>query len=271
MKRKIIIYLFVLFTGSLLADNINQSDVPAVVLNTFQLKFPTSDNVKWKLEKGNYQVDFKVNSKDNKLTIDYKGNVLKHNQDLFVSEIPRVVLETIKKKARFFDINDADKYVDGNKITYVIQFKIDRKDYFFWIDEKGKLLKYRRELKESEIPSSMIQFINNKYGTIDYDRAKFIEENGKINYIIRVKINNMDHIFWMGNNGVLLKHIQDLRDSEIPSPVLNAAKNDYSDYKLHDAQWIEERGKSIYKLGMRKSNKKVNLTINTQGKILDVK
>ena len=271
MKRKITIYIFILLVGSVFARNIDQSDVPAVVLNTFQLKFPTADDIKWKLEKDNYQVDYKVNSKGNKLTIDFKGKILKHNQDLFISEIPRMVLETIKKRVGYFDVNDADKYVEGNKIIYEIQFKINGKDYFFWINEKGKLLKFRRELKESEVPASMMQFINNKYGSTDYDRAKFVEENGNINYIIRVKINKMEHLFWMGNNGVLLKHIQDLRDSEIPAPVLNAANSNYKEYEIHDADWIEERNSSTYKLELRKSNRRVYLTINPDGKILDVK
>lgn len=271
MKRKITLHLFVIIIGNVLAGSIEQSKVPAVVLNTFQLKFPNAEDIKWNIEKDNYQIDFKVNTKANKLIIDFKGKVLKHNQDLFVSEIPRVVLETIKRKVGYFDVNDADKYVEGNKTTYEIQFRINGKDIYFWIDEKGKLIKFRRELREEEVPASMMKFINDKYGTTDYQRAKFVEENGNINYIIRVKINKMEHLFWMGNNGVLLKHTQDLRDSEIPAPVLNAITSNYKDYEIHDADWIEERNSSTYKIVMKKSNSKMYLTINFDGKILDVK
>ena len=271
MKRIIGLFVFALFVGNTFAQNISQSNVPAVVLNAFQLKFPNADDVKWKLEKGNYRVNYRINSKDNKLTMDYKGNVLKHIQDLYISEIPKTVLETIRSKVTYFDVNDADRYEDGDKIEYEIKFKIDGKNYYFRIMDKGKLLKYRKELKDSEIPLSIISLINDKYGTLDIDRSKYVEESGKIVYIIRGEINDMDHAFWINHKATLLKHTQDLRNTEIPVPVLNAAKAAYSGYEIRDADLIEEAGKIIYILVMKKSKEKVYLTFNPNGKILEVK
>ena len=271
MKRIIGLLVFTLLLGSTFAQSISQSNVPAVVLNAFQLKFPNADDVKWKLEKGNYRVDYKVNNKPNKLTMDFKGNVLKHLQDLYISEIPKAVLETIRSRVVYFDVNDADRIEAGGKITYEIDFKIDGKNHHFRINERGKLLKYRKELKESEVPASITDLINTKYGTLDFDRAKYVEEVGKTIYIIRGEINDFDHIFTFDLKANLLRHNQDLRKSEIPVPVLNAVNTSYNGYEIRDADLFEDRGKAVYILKMKKSREKVRITLNPSGKILEVK
>jgi len=271
MKRIIGLFVFALFVVNTFAQNISQSNVPAVVLNAFQLKFPNADDVKWKLEKGNYRVDCRVNSKDNRLTMDYKGNVLKHSQDLYISEIPKAVLATIQTRVTYFDVNDADKLVEGGKITYAINFKIDSKKHYFWLDEKGKLLKYRRILKDSEVPASIMSLIATKYGSLDIDNAKYIEENGKINYILKGEINDMYHTFTLSDKATLLRHGQDLRNSEIPVPILNAVNTAYSGYEIRDADLYEEGGKAKYIIQLRKSKEKVYITFSPNGKILEVK
>ena len=271
MKRIVGLIVFVLFTGNAFAQNISQSDIPAVVLNAFQLKYPGADDVKWKLEKGKYQVDYRVNSKVHKLTMDHKGEVLKHSQDLYTSEIPKAVLETIRSKEAYFDLHDADRYEEENKITYEITFKMAGKDHYFWINEKGKLLKYRKELKDSEIPLPVLIHINNQYGLFDIDRSKYVEEGGKITYIIRGEISDSDHAFWIDPEATVLKHTQDLRDSEIPAPVLNAATAAYKGYDIRDADLTEEGGEAIYILRLRKSKEDVYVTFSPDGKILHVK
>ena len=271
MKRIIGLLVFTLLLGSTFAQSISQSNVPAVVLNAFQLKFPNADDVKWKLEKGNYRVDYKVNNKPNKLTMDFKGNVLKHAQDLYISEIPKVVLETVRSREAYFDVNDADRIAEGDKVTYFIDFKIDGKNHHFRINERGKLLKYRKELKESEVPFQIFDAIKTKYGPFDFDRAKYVEEVGKPIYILRGEINDYDHVFTYDQKANLLRHNQDLRNSEIPVQVLNAVNTSYNGYEIQDADLLEERGKAVYILKMKKSREKVRITLNPSGKILEVK
>ncbi len=63
-------------------------------------------------------------------------------------------------------------YEEGGNITYEINYKIDGKDHLFRINEKGELLKYRKELKDSEIPASIMNLINSIYGKMDIDGRK---------------------------------------------------------------------------------------------------
>ncbi|MFA9389719.1 MAG: PepSY-like domain-containing protein [Prolixibacteraceae bacterium] len=269
MHRIIGVLLFVVFVESSFAQNINQSNIPAVVLNSFQVKFPNAEDVSWQQTAGNYHIKFESNKKFNEVFMDYRGNVIKYHQDLWGSEVPESVLNTIKSKVKYFDLNDADLIKEGKNIVYEINFKIEGKDHDFWIDEKGKLLKYREELKDSEIPSSMIKLINTQYGKVDIDRSKRVEENGKIIYIIRGEINDTDHIFTVDSKGSIIKHEQDLRDNEIPKAILQTLKTAYKDYDLRDADLLEEGGKTLYIMRIKRSKENLYLTFNTKGKILE--
>lgn len=271
MKQIIGLLMIVLFAGNTFGQNISQSDIPAVVLNSFQLEYPHAEDVSWRLVKGNYHIKFEVNNKFNELYLDYKGNSLKFHQDLWGSEVPDVVLKTLKSKVKFFDLEDADFIKEGNEIVYEINFEIDGKDYDFWINEKGKLIKYRKELKDSEIPTEIISIINNNYGKLDIDQSKYLEENGKNFYIIRGEINDKDHVFTVDNKATVLKHEQDLRETEVPIAVLNAAKMAYSSYEIKDEDLLEEDGNTVYILQMRKSREKIYISFSPDGKILEVK
>jgi hypothetical protein len=271
MKRIIGFIVIVFFVGNTFAQDISQSNIPAVVLNSFQLKFPNAEDVRWKLEEGNYQIKYKVNNKFNELHLDYRGNVLKYHQDLWGSEVPELVINTIKSRVKYFDLNDADLIKEGNETYYEINFELDGKDHDFWIDEKGKLLKYRRELKDSEIPASIISLINTKYGKLDIDRTRYVEESGKIVYIIEGEINDYDHVFTIDNKETVLKHEQDLRDNEIPVPIKKTLNESYKDYDIRDADLIEEGGKTSYILRIRKSKEQLYVTFNKNGKVLEVK
>lgn len=271
MNRIVVIIIFFLFAKSIFAQNIDQNKVPAVILNAFKLKYPNAEYVKWRKEKENFKIYFKVNNKENKLILNYKGNLVEHSQDLFFSKIPKAVLKTIKTRVEYFDILDADKYEKGNKTTYEIKFKIDGKYHYFWIDEKGELIKYRQELKDSEIPSSIQSRISNNYGKIDINYSKYVEERNKIIYIIKGKINDAEHYFTFDNKANIIKHIQDIKNSQIPSPIMKTIASEYKDYDIRDADFIDEKGKIYYYLRMKKSKKQVYVTFNQDGKVLNAK
>ena len=271
MKRIIGIMVLPLITMFSLAQEIQQKNVPAVALNAFQLKFSNATDVNWKLEKGNYLISFEFNKKDNELTLSDKGEVLKHRQDLYASEIPKNVLETIKSKVAFFDIHDADKLEEGNKIRYEIDLTINENNHEFIVDETGKLLSYSRELKDNEVPAQFSTLINTKYGSIDLDDAFLKEEGGKVFYQLKGEIKDKEHVFIFDKSGTVLTHEQDLMNGEIPVKVISNAKAAYNGFEIRDADLTEEGGSVTYRLEMRKSKEKISVILNPDGKILQVK
>jgi uncharacterized membrane protein YkoI len=271
MKRTIGFLVLAFLVGNMIAQSISQSNVPAVVLNTFQLNFPNATNVKWRLKEGNYNVEFKSNSKANKLTLDHRGEVVRHSQDLFVSEIPEKVLATIRSRVSYYDIHDADRWEENGEVTYQISFKVDGKNHLFRVNEKGKLLKFRKELKDSEVPKPIMNLIQSVYGPYDIDNAKYVEEPEKTIYMLRGEINDYDHDFTFDEHTTILEHSQDLRESEIPEPVMNTLNASYAGYEIRDADLIEENGNGVYVLRLRKSRENIQVTFSPQGKVLDTK
>jgi len=271
MKRFLGLLVFIFFIGTAYAQNIKQSNVPAVVLNAFKLKFSNATNVNWKLDKGNYIVDFKVNNKNSKLVLNDRGKIMKHEKDLYVSEIPKSVLETIRSRVALFDVNDADRFEEGDNVKYRVLFEISGKDYEFWLDAKGKLLKFNKELKDSEVPAEIINFIKTKYGSLDIDEAIFTEERGNVKYFLKGEINDRYNDFIINGKATLVNHNQDLRDSEVPPLVMRAVKTAYNGYEIRDADLREEGGKVTYTFELRKSRDNIYLILSPDGKIIEVK
>jgi len=268
VKKTIYILVFVLLGMSAAAQSISQENIPAVVLNSFQLKFPNAEDIRWKLKDGDYEVRCKVNDKLNEVTINYKGQILKYHQDLYVSQIPGVVLKTIRSKEPFFDVGDADKFEEGGRTEYQIEFKIDGKHRYFWIDDKGHLIKYRKELKDDEIPASIMEYIRTNYGPLDdIDRAKYVIENGKKYYIIAGDA----AVFLFDDKVNLLEYHKDLPESKVPSPIMSTIHESYKDYDIRDADMTDRGGVVTYTIRLEKSHKNVHVTFNPEGRILYVK
>lgn len=270
MNKIVIILVLSFFSTVAFAQRIEQNEVPAVVLNAFQLKYPSAVDVSWKKEKANYLVYYKVNTKSHKLKMDYKGESIDHFQDLFLSEIPREVLTTIKGKISNFDLKDADLEERNGVSTYVTKFNTNGSNSYFWVSEKGDLLKYRQEIREDEIPSPIVSFINSQYGKIKIERAKYVEDNGTNNYIIGGKINGKTNVFWFNTNNNMLKHTQDLKLSDIPESIKKVLRVDYKGFELRDADMIHVKDSQKYTIRLKSTNDEVRVTFDKYGKTLEL-
>lgn len=268
MKKLIFLIITLLCTEYLSAQELEQRNVPAVVLNAFQLKFPGAGNIEWRLEKGNFRVKFEVNDKDNELTINDKGVITRHLQDLYVSEIPDVVMGTIKKKLAQFDIGDADLIEEDGRISYILKIEIDDKDHEFRISERGTLMSYSKELKIAEIPQPAADLIRNNFGIIDIDNADYNEENGKGTYIIEGEINDMDHTFEFDEKSGLTKHVQNLKTGEIPPEVLNSVRTLYNGFELRKASRTQAAKETEYLIELRRSRETVLVSFDANGKVI---
>ncbi|MFC2115965.1 PepSY-like domain-containing protein [Bacteroidota bacterium] len=270
MRRTIFLTLLAVIAICTYAQDIEQKNVPAVLVNAFQLKFANTEDVDWELKEGVYLVDFELNDKDNTVWMDDKGNILKHKQELWESEVPGYVIATIRSKCEFFDLNDAERTEEGDKVVYYINFERGSKDCDFWLDGKGNLIKFKQELKKSEIPETILTSIRNQYGSFDIDDAEKTEAGGKVIIKLDGEINDKDHSFWFDAKVSMLKHTQDLRNSEIPVPVMKSISSLYTGYEIRDADKIEEGGKTTYDLELRKSKEKIHVIFDQKGEVLEV-
>lgn len=272
MNQIIGLLLFCFFLGSSFAQNINQSNIPAVVVNAFQIKYPNAKEVVWKMDRENYRVDFKLNGTENKMVIDYKGGVLIHARDLIKSEIPSAVLETVRKKLGIDEFADADKVsVADQSVTYELRIVLDGKDNFFWISETGELKKYRKELHVHETPSAILKYLRDHYPLLVLERSKYVEDGGNINYIVGGRFKEKEQVFNFDRNSRLLKHTRVLWESEIPAPVLSYFRSKYKNVDIGYAKLEEVAGVNTYLLERKNSKDVVQINYSPGGKVKEIK
>ncbi len=268
MKKTLLLTLFTLIAVCIYAQDIDQKNVPAVVLNAFQLKFANADDVDWELEKGVFHVDFELNDKKNEVWMDETGKISKHRQELWESEVPLEIIQTIRTKCKYFDLDKAVVNEEEGKAVYYIKFEIDNKDCEFWTERNGKLLEFRKELKDSEIPASIMDPLKAKYPSLDIDDAELKEEAGKVFYYLKAEVNDKDNFFWYDGSGKLLKHQRDLRNSEIPPAVMNSISVLYAGFEIRDSDMIQEDRAISYDIELRKSKERITVIFNEKGEVL---
>jgi uncharacterized membrane protein YkoI len=128
-----IIILMAGITSAAISQDISQKEVPSLVLNAFQTKYPNAAQVEWELKGEVYKAEFEVGSREHDLWIDKTGNITKHKEDFPKSELPHAITQKLQSEFKDYKIDDADKIEEGGKVTYEVDLdgnKDDRKVFF---------------------------------------------------------------------------------------------------------------------------------------------
>lgn len=127
------------------AQDVKQSLVPSIVLNTFQQKFPKAYDVEWEKKGDFYEVEFDMGFKDHKVLIDTNGKMVKHKQEISSFDLPSVVKDKIAKSYPNYKMDDIDRIeIDG-----MVVYKIELENR---LEEKKIYIKGNGELLESPLP-----------------------------------------------------------------------------------------------------------------------
>lgn len=128
------------------AQTTHQREVPAVVLNTFQQKFPNARDVDWERTRdGNYEVEFDngVFGRDNEVLISPEGKVIRHEEDITAGSLPDAVKEKIKSEFDGYRVDDAKKIDAGGTVTYEVELESRRGDLKVVFAADGSIVKER--------------------------------------------------------------------------------------------------------------------------------
>lgn len=119
--RIIIISLFIFSSGLMsCAQDLNPSDAPSVVLNTFKTNFPDARDVEWEKQGDDYEVEFDHNQIDHNAYIDASGKLILYKYDINPNDLPQAVKNTIQAEFKDYQIDDADLVEkDGEKLYEV--------------------------------------------------------------------------------------------------------------------------------------------------------
>lgn len=126
MKKKAIQLLVVIMmtTGTIIAQDMRQSDVPSVVVNNFKKEFPKAKDVEWEMKGDVYNVEFEIG-----LFTDYEawykasGKIIKYTQEIPNRDLPKAIKEAIKNQFDGYRVDDVKKLVENNTETYLVEIE----------------------------------------------------------------------------------------------------------------------------------------------------
>ena len=138
MKTLMFIVLAIGLVSVAEAQDISQNEVPSVVLNEFQSKYPKATDVEWNLSSDLYQVEFEVDRKDHDLWIDKSGAIKKQKIDIPQAQLPDVIKQKIGSEFKGYQIDDIDRIEEDGKVSFLVDLdgKVDDREVLFTEDGK---------------------------------------------------------------------------------------------------------------------------------------
>jgi len=144
MKKYILMSIIALAIGviNIFAQDIPQSQVPSLVLNSFQQKYPKAYDVEWELKGDLYKVEFEKSllGDDVEVWFDKSGKVVRSKEEISKSELPKAVLDKIDAEFKASIIKDVEKFNENGTISYKVEIKTIREEWDVLFDEKGNIL-----------------------------------------------------------------------------------------------------------------------------------
>lgn len=144
MKRVFLIgsLALVLFTNTACGQDVSQSQVPSVIVSSFQKEFPKAIDAEWEKEGVNYKVEFETGATkiDHDVWYDSTGKLIRHKEEIAQTELPQKVSEKIKNSFNGYRLKDVKRITEGNKISYKMELKSATEEWKVVFDSEGNVL-----------------------------------------------------------------------------------------------------------------------------------
>ena len=129
------------------AQNIHQNEVPSVILNNFQKSFPKAADTDWEIKGNLYEVEFETGflGDDHKVLYSRDGKLVRHEEEISKSNLPKTVLTSIKKSFNGYRTDDIKKITEAGKVIYNIELKNISQEWKVVFDAQGKILQKRED------------------------------------------------------------------------------------------------------------------------------
>lgn len=144
MKKYIIALISTLgfSVNTVFAQDIPSTQVPSVVLNSFQKQFPKAFDIEWEMDGNLYKVEFEtgIPKKDHEIWYDSLGRQIRHREEISKSDLPKSVVERINKDFFSYRIDEIKKITEEGKITYVVDLENLKEELKVTFDAQGTVL-----------------------------------------------------------------------------------------------------------------------------------
>lgn len=124
------------------AQDIHQNEVPSVILNNFQKTFPKAADIDWEIKGNYYEVEFETGflGDDHKAFYSRDGKLVRHEEEISKSNLPKTVLASIKKSFPGYRTDDVKRITEGRKVIYNVELKNISQEWKVVFDTQGRIL-----------------------------------------------------------------------------------------------------------------------------------
>jgi uncharacterized membrane protein YkoI len=138
----IILFMFAVLANTARAQDLHQSQVPSLTVNSFQKSFPKAFDIEWEQDGEHYKVEFETGLLGTDHTIWYNktGKVIRHKEEISKSKLPQKVLAKINSNFRGYRVDEVEKIAEGGKIIYTLELESLTKEWKVAFDSEGNIL-----------------------------------------------------------------------------------------------------------------------------------
>ena len=151
--KKIIVMLSACLLISLMGytQKLTVDKVPAPVKEAFTKNFPAATDVKYEMEKKDYEINFKDKGVEMSANFDATGKWLETETEIKESDLPKEVSASVTKNFAGFKISEIAKTETPDKgLIYEMDLKKDKEGFEVQFSSKGDVLKKTPLKKEKE-------------------------------------------------------------------------------------------------------------------------
>lgn len=116
-------------------------DLPAAVKAAFAKHFPKAKEVKWEIEDGKFEAEFKLDKKEQSAVFDANGTLLETEVEVSASEVPKSALEYAQSHYPDKKVKETARITDAKGVvTYEVE--VAGKDLMF--DSNGNFMEEKK-------------------------------------------------------------------------------------------------------------------------------
>ena len=132
------------FSFLAIAQEIKETEVPSVVMNSFKGLFADAQKADWEKLNDKYEVEFEQGTTERGAVLDASGKVLMLKQEIANPEVPAAVSNAIKQNYKSYDLEEAEKIEYEGKTYYEVELSrfFMGKELFFTADGKETTLPF---------------------------------------------------------------------------------------------------------------------------------
>lgn len=144
MKTSIItIAAIVVSMHTLSAQKVKETEVPKVIVTSFQTHFKGAKADKWEKEKnGEFEAEFKLNKKEMSANFASDGTLKETEEEIAVNTLPKSIADYIAKNYVGYKTSEAAKItLAGGKINYEAEVEKGKEEMDLIFDDAGNFIR----------------------------------------------------------------------------------------------------------------------------------